>query len=126
MTTDPLTPRPSGIQPFSNSILAVKLQRESRTSVLLRASGTAESGHGRRLSHALIRLTVRASPPGWCLMEGLLEGAGECGFRVVANSLGDLCERCVSVAELLTRDLHAPTGEIVHRRHADETDEAVS
>src|SRR5258708_34686071 len=70
-------------------------------------------------------LAARTSPRGWRRTERLLERAGECSFRVVANHLGNLCEGRAGVAELLSRDLHAPTGEVVHRRHANQTDEAV-
>ena len=70
-------------------------------------------------------LAARTSPRGWRRTERLLERAGECSFRVVANHLGNLCEGRAGVTELLSRDLHAPTGEVVHRRHANQTDEAV-
>jgi hypothetical protein len=68
---------------------------------------------------------VRSSPRGRRLVKRFLERAGEGGFRVVSNSLGDLCKRCVRVAKFLTRYLHAPTSKVMHRWHADETNEAV-
>src|SRR5467141_3481373 len=98
---------------------------------------TAESGHvghthSRHGSNELSKvwprrgLAVRTSPRGWRRPERLLERAGECRLGVIADNFGNLCEGRAGVAELLSRDLHAPTGEVVHRRHADQANEAVS
>jgi hypothetical protein len=57
--------------------------------------------------------------------ERLFERAGACGLGIVADNLSNLRDGRASVAELLSRDLHAPIGEVVHRRHADQTNEAV-
>src|SRR5689334_8505743 len=70
-------------------------------------------------------LTVRASPRSWRRSDRLLECAGEGRLGVVADNLGDLRERRAGGAEPLSRDLHAPIGEVVHRRDADQTNEAV-
>src|SRR6478735_4009549 len=79
------------------------------------------------LSNVQIRrgLSVRASPRGWCSPERLLEGAGKSGLGTVPDQVGNLRKGRAGIAELLGRDLHAPTGDIVHRRHADQTNEAV-
>src|SRR6266550_366163 len=70
-------------------------------------------------------LAVRTSPRGWRRTERLLERAGECGLGVVADNLGHLCEGRAGVAEFLSSNLHPPTGEVVHRRYADQTNEAL-
>src|SRR5204863_1620088 len=70
-------------------------------------------------------LADRTPPGGWRRTERFLERAGECGLGVVADNLGNLGEGRAGVAELLSRDLHAPIGEVVHRRHADQTNKAV-
>src|SRR5262245_41764497 len=71
-------------------------------------------------------LAVQTSPRGWRRTECLLERAGECGLGVIADNLGHLREGRAGAAELLSRDLHAPTGKVVHRRHANQANEAVS
>src|SRR4029079_188061 len=70
-------------------------------------------------------LAVRTSPRGWRRTKCILERAGECGFGVVADKFGNLCQGRISVAELLSRDLHAPTCEVVHGWHADQMNEAI-
>src|SRR5271169_6974662 len=70
-------------------------------------------------------LSVRTSPGGWRSPERLLEGAGKRGLRTVTDQVGNLRKGRAGIAELLGRDLHAPTGDVVHRRHADQTNEAV-
>ena len=64
-------------------------------------------------------------PRGWRHTERFLERAGECGLRFIADNFSNLCKGRVGVAELLGRDLHAPTGEVVHWRGADQTNETV-
>jgi CheY-like chemotaxis protein len=71
------------------------------------------------------KLADCTSPCGWRRAERLLERAGECGLGVVADNLGNLSKGRAGVAELLSRDLHAPIGEVVHRWHADQANEAV-
>ena len=68
---------------------------------------------------------VQTPPRGRRRTERLLERAGECRLRVVADTLGNLCKGCACVAELLGRDLHAPTGEVVHRRHVSKANETI-
>ena len=70
-------------------------------------------------------LSVRTSPCGWRSPERLLEGAGKSGLGTVTDQVGNLRKGCAGIAELLGRDLHAPIGDVVHRRHADQTNEAV-
>jgi hypothetical protein len=78
------------------------------------------------LSNTQIRsLSVRTSPGGWRSPERLLEGAGKSGLGTVTDQVGNLRKGRAGIAELLGRDLHAPTGDVVHRRHADQTNEAV-
>src|SRR6478735_9685614 len=79
------------------------------------------------LSNVQIRrgLSVRASPCGWRSPERLLEGAGKSGLGTITDQVGNLRKGRAGIAELLGRDLHAPTGDVVHRRHADQTNEAV-
>src|SRR6185312_12460392 len=72
-----------------------------------------------------IPLAVQASPRGWGSAERPLERARESGFGIVADTLGNLGNGRAGVAELLGRDLHAPSGKVVHRRRADQTNEAV-
>src|SRR5207237_6903333 len=69
-------------------------------------------------------LAVRASPRGWRGTNRLLERAGKCRLGVVANYLGNLREGRAGIPELLGRGLHAPIGEVVHRGHADQANEA--
>jgi len=71
-------------------------------------------------------LSVRASPRGRRCTDRLLESARECGLGVVADNIGDLCEWRAGVAELLSRDLHAPISEVLNRRHAEQANEAIS
>src|SRR5882757_1203365 len=70
-------------------------------------------------------LSVRTSPGGWRSPERLLEGAGKSSLGTVTDRVGDLRKGCVCIAELLGRNLHAPTGDVVHRWHADQANEAV-
>ena len=70
-------------------------------------------------------LSVRTSPGGWRSPERLLEGAGKSGLGTVTDQVGNLRKGRIGIAELLGRDLHAPTGDVVHRRHADHTNEAL-
>src|SRR5215475_6897413 len=70
-------------------------------------------------------LAVGTPPRGWRRTKRLLECARECGLGVVTDKLGNLSEGRTGIAQLLSRDLHAPTGEIVHWRHADQADESV-
>src|SRR5437588_874231 len=70
-------------------------------------------------------LSVRTSPGGWRRPERLLEGAGKSGLGTVTDQVGNLRKGRAGIAELLGRDLHAPTGDVVHRRPADQTNEAV-
>src|SRR5258708_16625939 len=69
-------------------------------------------------------LAVRTSPRCWRRTERFLERAGECRLGVVADHLGHLCEGSTGIAKLLSRDLHAPTGEVGHWRPADHAKEA--
>ena len=68
---------------------------------------------------------VRTSPAAWRRTKRLLERAGECGFGIVSDGLGDLGDGCAGVAQPLSCDLHAPIGEIMHRWHANQTNEAI-
>ena len=70
-------------------------------------------------------LSVRTSPSGWRSPERFLEGAGKSGLGTVTDRVGNLRKGRAGIAELLGRDLHAPAGDVVHRRHADQIDEAV-
>src|SRR5713101_8462143 len=70
-------------------------------------------------------LAVRTSPRGRRDTDSLLEGAGKSGLGTVTDQVGNLRKGRAGIAELLGRDLHAPTGDVVHRRHADQTNEAV-
>jgi hypothetical protein len=70
-----------------------------------------------------LTLSVRTSPSSRRGPERLLEGTRKRGLGIVANGFSDLCKRCAGGAEFFGRDLHAPTGEVVHWRHADQTDE---
>src|SRR5947207_10758476 len=70
-------------------------------------------------------LSVRTSPGGWRSPERLLEGAGKSGLGTVTYQVGNLRKGRACIAELLGRDLHAPTGDVVHQRHADQIDKAV-
>jgi len=63
-------------------------------------------------------LGVRASPGSRRRTERLPEGTGKCGLGIVAYNLGNLREGDAAVAQLLSCDLHAPIGEIMHRRDA--------
>src|ERR1700730_6710300 len=92
---------------------------DKRTPVRPRGSNQLSKSWPRRA------LAVRTSPSGWRRTERLLECAGECGLGVVTDNLGNLCDGRAGVAELLSRDLHGPVGEVVHRRHADQANEAV-
>jgi len=47
------------------------------------------------------------------------------GLGLVADQVGHLGEGCAGVPQPLHRNLHAPTREVVHWRHADQADEAV-
>src|SRR5712671_8114130 len=76
-------------------------------------------------SCAAAKLSVRTSPGGWRSPERLLEGAGKSGLGTVTDQVGNLREGRTGIAEFLGRDLHAPTGDVVHRRHADQTNEAL-
>src|SRR5207237_3737405 len=94
---------------------------------LLAQSSFRSLGAPNQLSKSWPRrdLAPRTPPSGWRRTERLLERAGKRGLGVVADKSGHLCEGRAGVAELLSRDLHAPVGEVVHRRHADQTNEAV-
>src|SRR5512140_2617194 len=70
-------------------------------------------------------LSVRTAPGGWRSPERLLEGTGKSGLGTVTDQVGNLRKGRAGIAELLGRDLHAPTGDVVHRRHADQTNEAI-
>ncbi len=85
---------------------------ESRTYAL-------PSDHVARAHCRKFGLANRTPPGGWRRTERLLERAGECGLGVVADNLGNLGEGRAGVTELLSRDLHAPISEVVHRWHAD-------
>src|SRR5260370_2901870 len=76
-------------------------------------------------SCAAANLSVRTSPGGWRSPERLLEGAGKSSLGTVTDQVGNLRKGRAGIAELLGRDLHAPTSDVVHRRHADQTNEAV-
>ena len=67
------------------------------------------------------RLPVRTSPGGWRRPERLLEGARKSGLGTVTDQVGNLRQGRTGISELLGRDLHAPTGEVLHWRHADHT-----
>jgi hypothetical protein len=57
--------------------------------------------------------------------ERLLEGSGKSGLGTVIDQVGNLRKGRVGIAELLG-DLHAPTGDVVHRRHADQMKRSAS
>ncbi len=69
-------------------------------------------------------LSVR-TPVGWRSPKRLLEGAGKSGLGTVTDQVCNLRKGRARIAELLGRDLHALTGDVVHRRYADQADEAV-
>src|SRR5207237_3027284 len=87
------------------------------------------SDYAARLSFRLYRLdvalSVRTSPGGWRSPERLLKGAGKSGLGTVTDQVGNLRKGRAGIAELLGRDLHAPIGDVVHRRKADQTNETV-
>lgn len=68
---------------------------------------------------------MRTSPGGRRRTDRLLEGAGKRGLGFVADHVGHLSKRRAGVPQLLRRNLHAPTRNVLHQRHADQAGKTV-
>ena len=83
---------------------------------------------GQICGYGALRLELNAKGAAFRFLNrsGVVLDSGSLPCRgLTADNLGNLCEGRAGVAQLLSRDLHAPIGEVVHRRYADQTKEPV-